>query len=60
LFHYIATREAFERRCADMFGWIADGRLQVRIDRKFPLAEASEAHKYMEARKTKGKVLLVP
>jgi NADPH2:quinone reductase len=32
----------------------------VRIDQQFPLAEAAEAHRYLEGRKTKGKVLLIP
>jgi NADPH2:quinone reductase len=34
--------------------------LEVRIDRSFPLAEAAEAHRYLEGRQTKGKVLLLP
>jgi NADPH2:quinone reductase len=36
------------------------GQLEVRIDRRFPLAEAGDAHRYMEAGKTRGKVLLEP
>jgi len=43
-----------------VFGWIASGALELRIDREFPLAQAADAHRYMEARQTKGKVLLIP
>ena len=40
--------------------WIAAGELSVRIDKIFPLAEAAAAHQYIEERKTKGKLLLIP
>jgi NADPH2:quinone reductase len=58
--HYIATREELLWRAQDLFGWIAAGELRVRIDKTFPLAEASAAHQYLEDRKTQGKVLLLP
>jgi len=57
---YIATREEFEARCEEIFAWMEAGDLEVRIDQAFPLADAPDAHRYMEARKTKGKVLLIP
>jgi len=57
---YIATREEFEARCEEIFSWMMAGDLEVRIDQAFPLADAPDAHRYMEARKTKGKVLLIP
>jgi NADPH2:quinone reductase len=57
---YVATRDELQWRASDLFGWIAAGRLRVRIDRTFPLAEASQAHQYLEDRKTQGKVLLIP
>lgn len=57
---YIATREELEKRADDLFEWIAAGKLKVRIDQTFPLAQAAQAHQYMEARQTKGKVLLIP
>jgi NADPH2:quinone reductase len=34
--------------------------LTVRIDTTFPLADAADAHRYLEGRQTKGKVLLIP
>lgn len=60
LFAYAATREELLWRAGDLFRWIAAGELKVRIDKTFPLAEAAEAHRYLEARQTKGKVLLIP
>ncbi len=58
--HYIANRKELLERAGDLFEWMASGELHVRIDQTFPLAEAAEAHRYLEARKTKGKLLLVP
>ena len=57
---YIQTRDELLARCADLFSWIESGLLKVRIDQTFDLADAAEAHRYMEARKTKGKVVLIP
>lgn len=56
--HYAADRAELLGRAADLFKWIAAGELKVRIDQTFSLAEAAEAHRYIEGRKTKGKVLL--
>lgn len=58
--HYILTRAELMQRASDLFGWMASGELTVRIDRTFPLKEAAAAQTYMEERKTKGKVLLIP
>ena len=58
--NYIATREDLQWRAGELFDLIAQGRLDVRIDRDFPLAEAADAHTYMQERRTRGKVLLVP
>jgi NADPH2:quinone reductase len=57
---YIATRQELERRTGDLFAWITDGTLKVRIGERIPLADAAEAHRRLEARETSGKVLLVP
>jgi NADPH2:quinone reductase len=57
---YIATREELRWRSGELFDLITQGRLDVRIDRTFPLAEAADAHVYMEQRRTRGKVLLLP
>lgn len=58
--HYIATREELLSRANDLFGWIADGELKVAIDATFALTAADDAHRYLEGRNTKGKVLLLP
>ncbi len=58
--HYISGPGERAWRAGDLFSWIAAGELDVRIDRTWPLAEAAEAHRYIQAGETKGKVLLVP
>ena len=60
LFHYVASREELVTRATDLFNWIKAGELNVRIDQRFPLSRAVDAHLYMEARQSKGKVLLIP
>ncbi len=57
---YMRTQEEIRGRYADLFGWIESGDLRVRIDQTYPLAEAAAAHRYIEGRQTKGKVLLLP
>jgi len=58
LAHYTADRRELIGRAGDLLRWIAAGELDVRIDRVLPLAEAAEAHRLLEGRKTAGKVLL--
>jgi NADPH:quinone reductase len=60
LAHYAIERRELLERANDLFNWIASGQLKVRIDKTFPLADAAEAHRQLEARKTAGKVLLIP
>lgn len=60
LAHYTASQEEIIMRANDLFSWIASGALRVRIDRTYPLNEAYAAHQYLEGRRTKGKVLLIP
>lgn len=60
LAHYTADRSELLWRVNDLFSWIAAGELKVRIDKTFVLAEAAEAHQYLESRQSKGKVLLIP
>ena len=58
--HYTATRAELLSRANDLFEMVATGRLRVRIDRTFPLAQAANAHRALEGRATTGKVLLIP
>jgi NADPH2:quinone reductase len=60
LAHFTATREELLARTSALFGMIADGKLHMRIGKKYPLAEATQAHRDMEARKLAGKLLLLP
>ena len=60
LFHYIATREELMQRAGELFGWIRDGKLKLRMEFEFPLKDAAESHKALEGRRTTGKVLLIP
>jgi NADPH2:quinone reductase len=58
--HHIATREELQARAGDVLGWLRDGKVKLRLEHQFPLAEAAEAHRALEARKTTGKILLIP
>lgn len=60
LFDYTADRESLEWRSGDVFNWIFEGKLNLRIEHFFPLAEVQEAHRALEGRKTTGKVILRP
>lgn len=55
---YTATTEEIEWRTGDLFRWYLEGKLTVVIDREYPLAEAAEAHRHLEGRGTRGKLLL--
>ena len=57
---YTLTREEIDWRAGDIFGWVAEGSLNVRVGATFALSEAAEAHRQLEGRLTTGKVLLVP
>lgn len=56
--HYVATRDELLWRAGELFAWIAAGELDVRVGAEFPLADAAEAHRALEGRRTTGKVLL--
>jgi NADPH:quinone reductase len=60
LAHYTLERAELLQRANDIFNWTAAGKLKVRIDKTFPMAEAAEAHRQLEGRKTTGKVILLP
>jgi NADPH2:quinone reductase len=58
LAHYVATREELLWRAKDLFDWIERGELSVTIGAEYPLADAGEAHRALEGRRTTGKVVL--
>lgn len=60
LFDYLATREDLDWRSGDIFKWIGEGKLNLRLEHFFPLTEARAAHEALEGRKTTGKVILTP
>jgi NADPH:quinone reductase len=60
LAHFTATREELLARTAALFAMIADGKLHLRVAKKYPLAEAAQAHRDLESRQLTGKLLLVP
>ncbi len=60
LMHYIITREELEQRATDVLNMIASGKVKLRLQHKYPLDQAQQAHRDLEARKTTGKLLLIP
>jgi NADPH2:quinone reductase len=60
LFAYIASRDELVERSGAVFGMMAMGKLKLRIEHTYPLAEAQRAHRDLEGRKTTGKLLLIP
>jgi len=60
LVNYIATREELVTRSSAVFAMITAGKLKLRIDHTYPLAEAQRSHRELEARQTTGKLLLIP
>jgi NADPH:quinone reductase len=60
LLAYIVTRDELLGRARDLFEWIEQGRLEVRIGGTYPLAEAARAHADLQTRRTTGKLLLLP
>jgi NADPH2:quinone reductase len=55
---HVADPQELAWRVGDIFRWIGEGKLKLRIDREYPLAEAVQAHRDIEERKTTGKILL--
>jgi NADPH2:quinone reductase len=58
--NYIATPAELQARAGAVFGMIRDKKLKLRIEHEYPLADAQRAHRELEARKTTGKLLLIP
>ena len=60
LMHYLLTREELLWRAGDVLDWIGSGKLKLRVEKTYPLADAAEAHRDLEGRRTAGKLLLIP
>ena len=60
LIHYIVTREELLSRADDLFRWVEQGTLTVRIGGRYPLDQAARAHEDLAARRTTGKLVLLP
>jgi len=58
--HYVATPAELHARADDVFGWVADGSLSVRIGASYPMAEVARAYEDLEGRRTTGKLVLLP
>jgi NADPH2:quinone reductase len=57
---YTQTREELLSRTDELFGWIAAGRVDVRVGGTYPLPDARRAHEDLQGRRTTGKLLLLP
>jgi NADPH2:quinone reductase len=60
LTHNVANHADVEWRAGDLFRWLQDESLTVKIGKRFNLADAAEAHRALESRRTFGKILLIP
>jgi NADPH:quinone reductase len=58
--NYISTSQELQQRAGAVLNMIAEGKLKLRIEHTYPLAQAQQAHRDLEARKTTGKLLLLP
>ena len=60
LFTHIATREATQAMADELFEVVTSGKVKIRIDQRYPLADVARAHRELEARKTTGSSVLIP
>ena len=58
MFDYIATRQELEQAAVDLFDVVASGKVKVEVKQRFPLKDAAEAHRALEARQTTGSTIL--
>jgi NADPH2:quinone reductase len=60
LAHHTLTKEELDWRSGEIFAGIQSGRLSIRISNRYPLADAAQSHEDLQARRTTGKLLLIP
>ena len=58
LYHYIATREQLEQSANELFDIVSSGKVKIEVKQRFPLKDAAEAHRQLEARKTTGSTVI--
>ena len=57
---HLRNREEMLKRATDLIAMVVQNKIQISIGLKYPLSRASDAHRDMEARKTKGMSVLIP
>lgn len=60
LFTHLATRESTQAMADELFGMVASGAVRIPLERRYPLADAAQAHRDLEARLTTGCSVLIP
>ncbi|GBG13330.1 NADPH2:quinone reductase [Novimethylophilus kurashikiensis] len=60
LFHYVATRQDLEATSRELFDMVVGGKVKIKVEQRYALADAVQAHRDMEARKTTGASVLIP
>lgn len=58
LYHYIDRRAQLEHCAAELFAMVAEGKVKVEVQQRFPLKDAAEAHRALESRQTTGSTVL--
>ena len=58
LYHYIASRQQLEQSAGELFDMVTSGKVKIEVQQRFPLADAAEAHRALQARKTTGSTVL--
>jgi NADPH2:quinone reductase len=60
LIHYTAKREDLVASAEDLFEMVGSGAVKIEVNQTYPLAEAAQAHRDLEARKTTGSTIMLP
>ncbi|WP_021598491.1 quinone oxidoreductase family protein [Actinomadura welshii] len=58
--HFVEERDELLERAADVYGWVGSGEVKVRVGHRYDLADARTAHDDLQARRTTGKLLVIP
>lgn len=58
LFHYVASRQQLEQSAGELFDMVSSGKVKIEVKQRFPLRDAADAHRQLEARKTTGSTIL--